>query len=187
MPRPEPAPPEAAVHTLRESDPRPALRPLRVREELIRIVGADWASDHQIIETVADPEDVWTADAGVSDHFQRGGLVVQVRRADNAVIGVFSRSYALSVRPDDVQRGGGEDARSVRGGMGTRHPTTRRELLERLAAAGFEVHDGRTHGRITHPLHPGLFVPLASTPGDQRRFTRNVVTQVRRVFGVDLR
>lgn len=190
LPRPLPAPPAAALHTLGSHDDRTAPRPLRVDADGIRVVGAAHVTHDELVEAVADPEDAWTSDNGVSDHFCRGGLVVQVRRADNAVIGAFSRAYALAVRPETA-RTLDEVAelaagRSVRRGAGTRVPTTRRELLVRLEAAGFVVTPGSGHGRVTHPEHPGLFVPLASTPSDVR-YTRHAVAQVRRVFGVDLR
>lgn len=190
LPRPEPAPPADAVHTLRADDPRPLPRPLRIHEEQIRAVGVSGADTEQIVLAVADPEDAWTADAGASDHFLRGGLVVQVRRTDNAVIGLFSRGYALSVRPEDYEPALDvadlAAGRSARGGTGTRHPTSRRELMARMQDAGFVITPGSGHGRVTHPEHPGLFVPFASTPSD-RRFTRHAVAQIRRVFGIDLR
>ncbi|HJB09064.1 MAG TPA: hypothetical protein H9786_00820 [Candidatus Brachybacterium merdavium] len=190
LPRPAPAAPADAVHTLDAEDPRPRPRPLRLDAGELRTVGVEQVIDEQVVHTVADPEDAWTADAGNSDHFLRGELVVQVRRTDNAVIGVFSARYALSVRPEDHQPALdiAETAAGpgVRGGRGTRHPTTRRELLRRMEEAGFVVTAGSTHGRVSHPDHPGLFVPFASTPSD-RRFTRHAVAQIRRVFGIDLR
>lgn len=190
LPQPLPAPPVEAVHTLSAEDPRPVPRPLRIHDHQIRTVGVQELSTAQIVHTVADPHDAWTADAGTSDHFLRDGLVAQVRRADNAVIGLFSTRYALSVRPEDYQPALdiAEDAAgpSARGGQGTRHPTTRRELLRRMEGAGFVVTPGATHGRVTHPEHPGLVLPFASTPSD-RRFTRHAVAQIRRVFGIDLR
>lgn len=190
LPRPEPAPPAEAVHSLRADDPRPLPRPLRIDEGLVRTVGVDGVDSEQIVLAVADPEDAWTADAGTSDHFRRGGIVVQVRRADNAVIGLFSTPYALSVRPEEYEPALDladlAAGRSARGGTGTRHPTSRRELLVRMQEAGFVVTPGSGHGRVTHPDHPGLFVPFASTPSD-RRFTRHAVAQIRRVFGIDLR
>ena len=183
-------PPTDAVHTLAPEDPRPLPRPLRVDEAEIRTVGVSALTTARIVETVADPQDAWTADAGASDHFLRGGLVVQVRRADNVVIGAFSARYALSVRPEEYESAldVADDAAgpSARGGKGTRHPTSRRELLARLEDAGFVITPGSTHGRVTHPEHPGLVVPFASTPSD-RRFTRHAVAQIRRVFGIDLR
>lgn len=190
LPRPAAPAPADAVHTLDASDPRPLPRPLRIRDEDIRAVGIADVRSEEIVQAVADPEDAWTADAGTSDHFQRGGLVVQVRRADNAVIGLFSTRYALSVRPEKYQPALdiADDAagHSTRGGQGTRHPTTRRELMRRMEDAGFVITPGATHGRVTHPDHPGLVLPFASTPSD-RRFTRHAVAQIRRVFGIDLR
>jgi hypothetical protein len=190
VPRPAPPPPAGAVHTLQPDDPRPAPRPLHIDRSHVRTVGVDEPAWDTIVLTVADPREAWTSDAGISDHFLRGDLVVQVRRADNTVIGVFAAGYALAVRPDTYQDAVAyapdSTGRAVRGGRGTRHPTTRRDLLVRLAEAGFEVTPGQTHGRITHPDHPGLFVPLASTPSDVR-FTRHAVAQIRRVFGIDLR
>nr|WP_209903120.1 type II toxin-antitoxin system HicA family toxin [Brachybacterium sacelli] len=184
------APPTGAVHTLAPEDPRPLPRPLRVAEAEIRTVGVSELTTAMIVKAVADPQEAWTADAGASDHFLRGDLVVQVRRADNVVIGAFSTRYALSVRPEEYESALdiAEDAAgpSARGGRGTRHPTSRRELLARMEAAGFVVSPGSTHGRVTHPDHPGLTVPFASTPSD-RRFTRHAVAQIRRVFGIDLR
>lgn len=193
LPRPLPSPPEDALHTLGPDDERDAPRPLRVEEGAIRAVGVPDPVREALVEAVADPEDAWTSDNGVSDHFLRGALVVQVRRADNRVIGAFSRAYALAVRPDTArrlddlaERASGAAGRSARRGAGTRVPTTRRELLDRLEQEGFIVTPGSGHGRVTHPDHPGLFVPMASTPSDVR-FTRYAVSQLRRVFGVDLR
>ncbi|MGO1200786.1 MAG: hypothetical protein ACTMKY_12905, partial [Dermabacteraceae bacterium] len=82
LPRPLPAPPADAVHTLSAEDPRPVPRPLRIVDEDIRSVGVQGLPTEQIVQAVADPEDAWTADAGTSDHFLRDGLVAQVRRAD---------------------------------------------------------------------------------------------------------
>ena len=190
LPRPAAPAPAGAVHTLDADDPRPLPRPLRIRDEDIRAVGVDGADGERIVQAVADPEDAWTADAGTSDHFLRGDLVVQVRRADNAVIGLFSARYALSVRPEDhepaLDVAADAAGPSARGGQGTRHPTSRRELLRRMEEAGFVITPGATHGRVTHPAHPGLVLPFASTPSD-RRFTRHAVAQIRRVFGIDLR
>ncbi|ATG56011.1 hypothetical protein CFK41_15425 [Brachybacterium ginsengisoli] len=190
LPRPVPAPPPGAVHSLRPEDPRPLPRPLRIVDEDIRTVGVSGLRAEQIVQTIADPEDAWTADSGASDHFLRGELVAQVRRADNAVIGLFSTRYALSVRPEEYEPALdiAEEAAgpSARGGQGTRHPTSRRELLRRMEGEGFVVTPGATHGRVTHPDHPGLVLPFASTPSD-RRFTRHAVAQIRRVFGIDLR
>lgn len=190
LPRPVPGPPPEAVHTLDAADERPLRRPLRIREELIRTVGPTDLDVEQIVLAVADPEEAWTADAGTSDHFRRGDAVVQVRRADNTVIGVFPLRYALAVRPPEYEPAAdiAEDAAgpSARGGRGTRHPTSRRELMARMREAGFVIAPGSTHFRVSHPDHPGLFVPLASTPSD-RRYTRHAVTQIRRVFGIDLR
>lgn len=198
-PRPEAPRPRPARRRARTIElPRPAAppqpgyadRPLRIEEGSLRVVGAEDATREQIVHAVADPEDAWTSDAGVSDHFQRGGITVQVRRLDNAVIGVFATRYALSVRPEEFERTPDTalpaSGRSARRGLGTRHPTTRRELLERMEEAGFVIAAGSTHGRVTHPEHPGLFVPMASTPSDVR-FTRHAVAQIRRVFGIDLR
>lgn len=190
LPRPAPSAPEGAVHTIHPDDPHPVPRPLRIAAELIRVVGVEDVTAEQLIHAVADPEDAWTSDAGTSDHFLRGDLVVQVRRADNTVIGAFTARYALAVRPEAYESA--LDAAleaagpSARGGRGTRHPTTRRDLIARMEAAGFVITPGSSHGRVSHPEHPGLFVPLASTPSD-RRFTRHAVAQIRRVFGIDLR
>lgn len=190
LPRPPSAPPPDAVHSLVPEDPRPRPRPLRIEDDEVRVVGVDGVDREQVVLTVADPEDAWTADAGTSDHFLRGRIAVQVRRADNAVVGLFSARYALSVRPEAYEPAldiADEAAgASARGGRGTRHPTSRRELLRRLEDAGFVVTPGSGHGRVSHPDHPGLFVPFASTPSD-RRFTRHAVAQIRRVFGIDLR
>src|SRR5699024_5612033 len=142
-------------------DPRARPRPRRLGAGELRTVGVEQVIDEQVVHTVADPEDAWTADAGNSDHFLRGELVVQVRRTDNAVIGVFSARYALSVRPEDhepaLDIAESAAGPGVRGGRGTRHPTTRRELLRRMEEAGFVVTAGSTHGRVSHPDHPGLF------------------------------
>src|SRR5699024_5697407 len=164
LPRPVPAPPTDAVHSLSAEDPRPLPRPLRIADEEIRSVGVGALRTEQIVQTVADPQDAWTADAGTSDHFLRGEVVVQVRRADNAVIGLFSTRYALSVRPaeyepalDIADEAAGP---SARGGQGTRHPTSRRELLRRMEAAGFVVTPrGDARSRLA-PRPPGARAAL---------------------------
>lgn len=190
LPRVPFAPAADAVHALGPEDPRPAPRPLRIAEDELRIVGVPDVTAERILEAVASPEQAWTSDAGTSDHFLHGGIVVQVRRADSTVIGVFARGYALAVRPEAVddrdEHARDMAGRSTRGGAGTRVPTTRTELLRALEASGFVVTAGSGHGHITHPEHPGLFVPLASTPSDVR-YTRHAVAQIRRVFGIDLR
>lgn len=193
LPRPLPSPPADAVHALGPEDPRPAVRELQVPDGDIRTVGIDPAELDiaAITRTVSAPEEVWSADGGISDHFLRGPLVVQVCRRDHRVMGVFTRGYALAVRPVPgiVEDSAGAAGRSARRGVGTRVPTSRRELIEALHAAGFEITTGVSgsgHGRITHPDHPGAQVPLASTPSDVR-YTRHAVTQIRRVFGIDLR
>ncbi|MEE1650037.1 hypothetical protein V1260_04465 [Brachybacterium sp. J144] len=192
QPAPPPAPPQAEQPQPPQppQPPLPVLPPLHLDEEAVRTVGVAGVTQERLVLVVADPEDAWTADAGASDHFLRGDLVVQVRRIDNAVIGLFSARYALSVRPEEYEPALdiAETAAgpSARGGRGTRHPTSRRELLRRMQEAGFVVTPGSTHGRVTHPEHPGLAVPFASTPSD-RRFTRHAVAQIRRVFGIDLR
>ncbi|WP_058235247.1 hypothetical protein [Devriesea agamarum] len=199
VPVPSPPPADALV-TL---DDDRSMKPLTIPgEEQLRLVGIDSLDRDAIVLTVADPHEAWTSDAGRSDHFLRGQLCVQVERAHNTVVGVFTRGYSLAVRPEITeyvrgaafrhgQPGEGEvadvSARPRSGGLGTRHPTTSRELLARLREAGFEVRtSGKTHGRITHPDYPGLFVPWSSSPSDVR-YSRHVVAQVRRVFGIDLR
>lgn len=182
--------PSDAVLSLDPQDPRPAPRPLRIAEEALRTVGVPDVTAERIVQAVAAPEETWTSDAGTSDHFLDREIAVQVRRADSTVIGVFARGYALAVRPEAIddhdEHARAMAGRSSRGGAGTRVPTTRTELLRALEAAGFVTTAGSGHGRITHPEHPGLFVPLASTPSDVR-YTRHAVAQIRRVFGIDLR
>ena len=120
----------------------------------------------------------------------RGPLCVQVTRAEHRVVGIYRSGWAIARRPeetwadtpDSLERTGAKP-----GGSGTRYPTNRRELLERLRAAGFEVTtSGPTHGKITHPDVPGRFLPFSSTPSSQR-YGRHVVTAVKRVFGIDVR
>lgn len=186
------APPEGTVVTLNPTDPRPFTRPLTVIEDEVRTVsGASLARiTHDIIVlTVADPEDAWTSDNGASDHFQRGAWTVQVRRADNHVIGAFPTAHALSVRPEEVDSFDPADLAgpSNRKKKGTRHPGDRAALKRRLEEHGFVVtSSGSTHGKITHPDLPGLFAPWASTPSD-RRHPQLVTAQVKRVFGIDIR
>src|SRR5699024_9044043 len=72
LPRPVPTPPTDAVHSPSADDPRPLPRPLRIADEEIRSVGVSGLRTEQIVQTVADPPDAWTADAGTSDHFPPG-------------------------------------------------------------------------------------------------------------------
>lgn len=191
VPNPSAAPDDAVV-TLNPSDPRPCTRPLRVIEREIRLLsGTSLAviTHDTVVMTVADPEEVWTADNGASDHFLRGQWTVQVRRADNHVIAVLPSRYALSVRPEEFEAEAPIDVSgpSNRRKKGTRHPADLRELRLRLKAHGFRVStSGPTHGKVTHPDFPGLFTPWASTPSD-RRHPQMVTAQVKRVFGIDIR
>ncbi|MGQ4517796.1 hypothetical protein ACUH96_05315 [Dermabacteraceae bacterium P13077] len=199
---PEGAPPPPSetalarpIYTLASEDERPRPQPIHLpQDEYVHNETAPDATFAQVVEVVADPEEEWSADLGHSDHFLRGELCVQVRRADNTVLAVFSRGYALAVRPDiaamdEAARTAHRDGLSRRpsGGIGTRYPTDENELLRWLQAAGFRVNKrGKVHGKITHPDAPGLVLPWASSPSDVRH-TRHVLTQVRRVFGIDLR
>lgn len=191
VPPPGPAP-EDAVVTINPDDPRPYTRPLRVLEDEVRTVsGSSLAvvTHDVIVLTVADPEEVWSSDNGTSDHYCRGEWTVQVRRADNHVIGAFPSRYALAVRPDDVDPVDPAElaGKSNRKKRGTRHPGDVRALKKRLEEHGFVVSSsGATHGKVTHPNFPGLFTPWASTPSD-RRHPQMVTAQVKRVFGIDIR
>ena len=51
-------------------------------------------------EAVDSPDDVWTVDLGRTDHFLRGGLCVQVTRAEGAVVGIFRSGWATARRPE---------------------------------------------------------------------------------------
>ncbi|WP_144795045.1 hypothetical protein [Kocuria palustris] len=189
-PQPGPAPaPEDALYTVDTGAPAPTARGSRLRlsEDRVHVVGAWDATLEQMQAVVDAPDDVWTADLGRTDHFLRGELCVQVTRAEGIVVGIYRSGWATARRPEaPLPDEPGADPRAS-GKQGTRYPTTRRELLKRLRGAGFEVAtSGPTHGKITHPDHPGRFLPFASTPSTHRH-GRHVVTAVRRVFGIDLR
>ena len=66
-------------------------------------------------------------------------------------------------------------------------PTTPKEFANLLTSFGFEVSDSyRTHRAITHPRFPGTKVSFPVSPFD-RRWAMNSVSQIRHVFGIDLR
>lgn len=184
-----PQAPEDALYTVDSGAPAPTApgSRLRLSEDRVHVVGAWDATLEQLQEAVESPDDTWTVDLGRTDHFLRGDLCVQVTRAEGAVVGIFRSGWATARRPQEpLPDEPGSDPRAS-GKQGTRYPTTRRDLLRRLRAAGFEVTtSGPTHGKITHPEHPGRFLPFASTPSTHRH-GRHVVTAVRRVFGIDLR
>lgn len=186
---PAPQPPADALYTVASGAPAPTARGSRVRlsEDRVHVVGAWEATLAQLQEAVDSPDDVWTVDLGRTDHFLRGELCVQVTRAEGAVVGIFRSGWATARRPEQPLPEEPGSAPRASGKQGTRYPTTQRDLLERLRAAGFEVTtSGPTHGKITHPEHPGRFLPFASTPSTSRH-GRHMVTAVRRVFGIDLR
>lgn len=159
------SPPEGDVHTVGAWD-------------------ATLADLQRVIET---PEDSWTADLGRTDYFLREQLCVQITRADAQIVGIYRAGWALARRPEIPLPEAPGPGRSASGGTGTRYPTNQRELVSRLRQAGFVVvTSGSTHGKITHPDHPGRFLPYSSTPSGQR-YGRHVVTAVKRVFGIDLR
>ncbi|WP_231726438.1 hypothetical protein [Kocuria rhizophila] len=182
------ATPRDAFYTV-DSGPAPS-RELDVPADGVDVRGVWDVGEDALRAVVADPEDTWTADLGRTDYYVRGQLCVQVTRAQHRVVGIYRSGWAVARRPDEtwadtpdsLERTGAKP-----GGSGTRYPTNRRELLERLRAAGFEVTtSGPTHGKITHPDVPGRFLPFSSTPSSQR-YGRHVVTAVKRVFGIDVR
>lgn len=184
------------VLSLNPEDARPFTPPLKIDENLLRTNSpATYAriSEELIILTVADPDEVWSADLGASDHFLREDWVVQVRRSDNSAIGVFEKPYALAVRPEyesemvqDLSKDAQTGVKKQRRKLGSRHPASVQELKERLKEFGFEIKTGSTHGKVTHPNFPGLFIPWASTPSD-RRHPMIVSAQIKRIFGIDIR
>lgn len=183
------AAPAGALYTVASGAPTPTARGSRLRltEERVHVVGAWNATLAQMQAVVDAPEDSWTADLGRTDYYLRQDLSVQVTRAEGVVVGIYRSGWAVARRPAAPLPDEPGAAPRPSGGQGTRYPTNRRELLKRLRAAGFEVStSGATHGKITHPEHPGRFLPFASTPSTHRH-GRHVVTAVRRVFGIDLR
>lgn len=180
--------PENAFYTV-DSAPGQE-RELDVPADGVDVHGVWDVGEDALRAVVADPEDTWTADLGRTDYYVRGPLCVQVTRAEHRVVGIYRSGWAIARRPDETWADTPdslEHTGAKPGGSGTRYPTNRRELLERLRAAGFEVTtSGPTHGKITHPDVPGRFLPFSSTPSSQR-YGRHVVTAVKRVFGIDVR
>ncbi|MGK4218922.1 hypothetical protein [Kocuria marina] len=185
---PDTAAPEGAFYTV-DSD-QPGAPALEVPADGVVVQGVWDVSENALQAVVADPEDTWTADLGCTDYYVRGPLCVQVTRAEHRVVGIYRSGWAIARRPDETWADTPdslEHTGAKPGGSGTRYPTNRRELLERLRGAGFEVTtSGPTHGKITHPDVPGRFLPFSSTPSSQR-YGRHVTTAVKRVFGIDLR
>lgn len=185
---PDTAAPEGAFYTV-DSD-QPGAPALEVPADGVVVQGVWDVSEQALQAVVADPEDTWTADLGRTDYYVRGRLCVQVTRAEHRVVGIYRSGWAIARRPDETWADTPdslEHTGAKPGGSGTRYPTNRRELLERLRGAGFEVTtSGPTHGKITHPDVPGRFLPFSSTPSSQR-YGRHVTTAVKRVFGIDLR
>ncbi|WP_270263894.1 hypothetical protein [Kocuria marina] len=185
---PDTAAPEGAFYTV-DSD-QPGAPALEVPADGVVVQGVWDVSENALHAVVADPEDTWTADLGRTDYYVRGRLCVQVTRAEHRVVGIYRSGWAVARRPDETWADTPdslEHTGAKPGGSGTRYPTNRRELLERLRGAGFEVTtSGPTHGKITHPDVPGRFLPFSSTPSSQR-YGRHVTTAVKRVFGIDLR
>ena len=180
--------PENAFYTV-DSAPGQE-RELDVPADGVDVHGVWDVGEDALRAVVADPEDTWTADLGRTDYYVRGPLCVQVTRAEHRVVGIYRSGWAIARRPDETWADTPdslEHTGAKPGGSGTRYPTNRRELLERLRSAGFEVTtSGPTHGKITHPDVPGRFLPFSSTPSSQR-YGRHVVTAVKRVFGIDVR
>lgn len=185
---PDTTAPERAFYTV-DSDLSGAPA-LEVPADGVVVQGVWDVSESALQAVVADPEDTWTADLGRTDYYVRGRLCVQVTRAEHRVVGIYRSGWAIARRPDETWADTPdslEHTGAKPGGSGTRYPTNRRELLERLRGAGFEVTtSGPTHGKITHPDVPGRFLPFSSTPSSQR-YGRHVTTAVKRVFGIDLR
>ena len=65
-------------------------------------------------------------------------------------------------------------------------PSTAKEFKERLEEYGFVITQGKKHPKITHPELPGVMMPFAATPSETRGL-HNAVSDVRRIFGIDLR
>lgn len=65
-------------------------------------------------------------------------------------------------------------------------PTSVGAYVDLLEEFGFTVVFRRGHYKITHDKVPGVQTALASTPSDWR-WSRNSITEIRRVFGIDMR
>ena len=64
-------------------------------------------------------------------------------------------------------------------------PTTHAGLLTLLREHGFTVTQGGKHLKVTHPDHAAVYT-MPSTPSEHR-WLLNTVSQIRTVFGIDLR
>lgn len=178
-----------SLYSMSSGQPVPTGEDLRLSapEGDVHVVGAWEATLEELQRVIDEPQDSWSADLGRTDYFLRGDLCVQIQRSDGEIVGIYRAGWALARKPDTPLPEAPGPGRSPSGGKGTRYPTDQRELVSRLRAAGFVVvTSGATHGKITHPDHPGRFLPYSSTPSGQR-YGRHVVTAVKRVFGIELR
>lgn len=72
------------------------------------------------------------------------------------------------------------------GGPGKKMPGGRAELRQMLEQHGFVIDfQGASHPKVSHPARPGTTVTIPASPSDYRSY-RNVIAQVRRIFGVDI-
>ncbi|WP_058235119.1 hypothetical protein [Devriesea agamarum] len=140
----------------------------------------------QVVEAACEPDEEWLSDRGSADYRLKGDVCAVVAHDTGSILSVYSRSRALRDQARAESTGVQVVRRSYSGGPGNRYPTTNSDLIARLRRAGFDVSWGKGHPKVTHPDHPGESMPFPLTPSDARGM-RNTVTDLNRIFGVDLR
>ena len=169
------------------------LRPLRSVTEFLDSVGMSFG---QVLEIVEKPEGIEAGLNGATVY--RSAEYRVVVGEDDVVLAVYpvnpQNPHEQRSRPSAPERERVEEERTPTppqtpgntADLRLPVPDTREELLALLHSHGFELTEEGRHQKIVHPNHPGLVLATPTTPSD-RRWVRNQLRDVRKVFGVDLR
>lgn len=157
------------------------MRFLPAAEEWAGRLGVDRA---RILRIWDDPADEWVAASrtGTAIVVTDEEIGVTVGLDHQTILSVTTRERALRSKPPEPGRQPGIPR--GHGGIGTRYPTTQRELLQRARAAGADVQDlSGGHIRVTKD---GRSYTIAATGSDYRGLM-NGAKGIERELGIDLR
>ncbi|GAA1491576.1 hypothetical protein [Brachybacterium sacelli] len=133
-----------------------------------------------LIEAIEHPDDEWIDQTGKAAVVVRGEYAAAIGLNDQAVMSAMTSTRARETRPSHDRRPSPKHS----GGIGTRYPTTLRELTTLLAARGATVE--RTGGGHIDVTYQGRRSSLPSTPSDHRSL-RNAISTLEKTLELDLR
>lgn len=132
-----------------------------------------------------DPDATWTNPERRDTTVCVKGATAVVVDAEGTVQLILPAKQVYRRRRDAGHRDAGYRRPGASAGKHQAFDTVKK-FLQHAHSCGFAHETGREHGRLTHPEHPGKSVTFPLTPSDHR-WWRNLLTQIRTEFGIDLR